>query len=221
MLHHATVILAPRRDFATAISALEGRGMKARSIDEGREGAWRLDRLPRGDRRPYETVESPLNSNPKPRRARPTPQRSIRPRIPLTDAKVVELYHGFDPPRYDTAREGAPITMGGANFGFGITMHAWTHMVFKTPPGAVALEGAIGLTDAASECGRALVTFEVWNDEDRRIFSSGRFGAGMSPRSFRIPLDEASAITLVITEAGNGSECDQAFWAEPYFTLTH
>lgn len=221
MLHDATVLLAPLRDFDAAIDGLRARGMTAQAIGDEPGGFWRLDRLSRGDRRPFRKVESPLDLNPKPRRARATPHPSTRPRIPLTEATVREVYHGFDPPRYDTARDAEPITMDGASYGFGISMHAWTHMVFSPPPGARALEGVIGLTDAVSGCDQARVTFEVWGEDDRRIFDSGPFHAGMAPKHFRVPLDHASTITLVVTEAGNGPECDQVFWAEPYFTLTH
>jgi hypothetical protein len=109
--------------------------------------------------------------------------------------------------------------MDGATYGFGIGMHAWTHMLFYPPHGAKALVGVIGLADAVSNCDHALVTFEVWGEDDRRIFDSGPFSAGMAPRHISVPLDDASTITLAVTEAGNGHECAQAFWAEPFFTI--
>ena len=111
--------------------------------------------------------------------------------------------------------------MGGASYAFGISMHSWTHMVFSTPPGAVALDGVIGLTGAVADCNQARATFEVWGEDHRRIFESVPFGPGMAPRHFRVLLGQASTITLVVTEAGNGPDCDQAFWAEPHFILTN
>jgi hypothetical protein len=98
-------------------------------------------------------------------------------------------------------------------------MHAWTHVLFYPPHGAKALVGVIGLAGTVSNCDHALVTFEVWGEDDRRIFDSGPFSVGMAPRHISVPLDDASTITLAVTEAGNGHECDQAFWAEPFFTI--
>jgi hypothetical protein len=193
--------------------------MSARPIGEERTGLWRLDRLPRGKTPDIETVKAPPDLNPKPRRARIATHQPTRQQLPLTEAKVREVYHGFDPPRYDTADNRQSITMAGTTYGFGIAMHAWSHMVFATPPGAVALEGVIGLADAVSDCDRARVTFEVWGDDDRRIFDSGPFTAGMTPRPISVPLEGGSTITLVVTEAGNGHECDEVFWAEPVFKL--
>jgi 4-amino-4-deoxy-L-arabinose transferase-like glycosyltransferase len=219
MLHDATLLLAPRQDFDAAISDLQARGMKARSIGDERTGMWRLDRLPRGAIPAVETSEPRLDSNPRPRRPRANPEQPVRRRLPLTEAKVRGVFHGFVPPRFHAAGDGEPITMDGATYGFGIGMHAWTHMLFYPPHGAKALVGVIGLADAVSNCDHALVTFEVWGEDDRRIFDSGPFSVGMAPRHISVPLDDASTITLAVTEAGNGHECDQAFWAEPFFTI--
>ena len=221
MLHDATVILAPREPFASAIRDLQVRGMRARSIGDERAGMWRLDQLPKGDLPTIENAGSPLDLNPRPRRSRATPHQSAPQRLPLTKAKVREFYHGSTPPQFETAPNGEPITMGGATYGFGIGMHAWTHVLFAVPPDAVALEGIIGFADAVSGCDQALVTFEVWGEDDRRIFDSGPFSAGMTPRHIRVPVNFATTITLVVTEAGNGHECDQVFWAEPFFTIAH
>jgi hypothetical protein len=218
MLHNATLILAPRRDFAATIGDLQARGMSARSIGDERTGMWRLDRLPRGDIRAYEKIEPMLDRNPRPRRLRTAPLRSEGQPIPLIEAAVRAVYHGSSPPQIEPAPDGQPIAMGGATYGFGIVMTSWTHMRFDVPPGAVALEAVVGIADAVSGCDRALVTFEVWGNDDRRIFDSGPFSAGISPRRIRVPLDGASTITLVVTEGGNGDECDQVLWAEPFFT---
>ena len=220
MLHDSTVLLAPRRDFDAAISDLRARGMKARSIGDDRTGLWRLDRLTKADFRAVGKTESPLDLNPRPRRSRIAPQRSVRKRVPLFEAEVRDVFHGSNPPRFETSHNGQPIAMSGATFDFGIGMHAWTHMAFLVPHGAVALEAIVGIPDAVSNCGDAIVTFEVWGNDNRRIFESGPFSAGMTPRQIRVLLEDASTITLVTTEAGHGHECDQVFWAEPYFTLT-
>jgi hypothetical protein len=219
VLHDATVILAPRGDFDAAISALDARGMKARTIGDDQPGLWRLDRLPRGDIPELEKIELPRDLNPRPRRLRTAPQGSDRRELPLIGAEVRAVYHGSSPPQIETAREGKQIVMGGATYGFGISMNAWTHMRFYVPASMVALEGVIGFSDTVSGCDRALVTFEVWDNDNRRIFDSGPFSAGMAPRHIRVPLRDTSTITLVVTEGGNGHECDQVLWAEPFFTI--
>ena len=217
MLHDATILLAPREDFDAAISDLLARGMRARSIGDERTGIWRLDRLLRGTVPTAEPIGLPLDLTPRPRRLRATPPRSDLQRLPLTEAKVRAVYCGFNPPHFATTRDGDPASMGGTSYGFAIRMDAWTHMIFGVPPGAVTLEGVIGFADTVSDCDRALVTFEVWGDDHRRIFDSGPFRAGMAPRHIRVPLENSSTITLVVTEAGNGHACDQVLWAEPAF----
>ncbi|MCW8983801.1 MAG: NPCBM/NEW2 domain-containing protein [Thermoanaerobaculales bacterium] len=219
MLHDATVVLSPLQDFDTAIDDLRARGMSARPIGEERTGLWRLDRLPRGKTPDIETVEAAPDLNPRPRRSRATPDRSNRQRLPLIEVRGCKVYSGFEPPRFATARNGEAVNMAGGAYRFGIGMQAWTHMLFTVPHQASALEATIGFSESVSGCDRALVTFEVWGNDDRRIFDSGPFTAGMAPRRISVPLDGASTITLVVTEAGNGHECDEVFWAEPVFKL--
>ena len=86
---------------------------------------------------------------------------------------------------------------------------------------AIALEAVIGFTDPVSGCDQALATFEVWGEDDLRLFDSGPFSKGMPPRRIRVPLEGATTITLVVTEAGDGPECDEVFLAEPTVTLAH
>jgi hypothetical protein len=219
MLHRATLILAPREPFDRAKRDLQARGMHARTIDHDGVDVWRMDRVPDGDFRASDNAHRAPALNPRPRRLRATPHQSAPQRLPLTEAEVRDVFHGSRPPQIDTARNGEQITLDGATYGFGIGMHAWTHAIFAVPPGAVALEAVIGLADAVSACDQALVAFEVWGEDDRRIFDSGPFSAGMAPRHIRVPLGKASNITLVVTEAGNGHECDRVLWAEPFFVI--
>jgi len=217
MLHDGTVLLAPREDFDAAISDLLARGMRARPIGDERTGIWRLDRLPRGTVPTAQPIGLPLDLNPRPRRLRTTSPRSDRRRLPLTEAKVRAVYCGFNPPQFATTRDGDPVSMGGTSYGFAIRMDAWTHMIFGVPPDAVTLKGVIGFADTVSNCDRALVSFEVWDEGNRRIFDSGPFRAGMAPRHISVPLEHSSTITLVVTGAGNGHACDEVLWAEPAF----
>ena len=219
MLHRATVILAPLDDFENAVRNLQARGVQARRIDRLGVELWRLDRLPDGDPPARATGVFSGGINPRPRRPRATAHQSTKRRLPLTEAEVREVYHGSKPPQFDIARNGESIVMGGEAYEFGIGMHAWTHMLFAVPDGVVMLEAVIGLSDTVSDCNQALVTFEVWGEDDRRIFDSGPFSAGMTPRPIRIPVNFATTITLVVTAAGNGHECDQVLWAEPFFTI--
>ena len=219
MLHRATVILAPLDDFENAVRNLQARGVQARRIDRLGVELWRLDRLPDGDPPARATGVFSGGINPRPRRPRATAHQSTKRRLPLTEAEVREVYHGSKPPQFDIARNGESIVMGGEAYEFGIGMHAWTHMLFAVPDGVVMLEAVIGLSDTVSDCNQALVTFEVWGEDDRRIFDSGPFSAGITPRPICIPVNFATTITLVVTEAGNGHECDQVLWAEPFFTL--
>jgi alpha-galactosidase len=139
--------------------------------------------------------------------------------IPLGFDQLRDVQYGFKAPRFDVAYDGKPITIGGTTYGTGIGMHAWTHMWFEVPQGAVALEATIGLSDAVTACDQALVTFEVWNDEGRRIYDSGPVHGGTLPQRIHVPLDATPTIELVLTEGGNRRDCDHGNWGDAIFTL--
>lgn len=216
MLDRAAIILAPREPFEKAARVLESRGARVRSIGDRKAGWWQMDRaydlefdVSDHSHRPTTTDE----------RESATPDRSLSARIPLTRSHVREANFGFKAPRFGTAFNGRPITMGGVTHSAGIGMHAWTHMHVAVPDGAIAFEATIGLSDAVSDCDRALVTFEVWDEDDKRIFRSRSFGQGTPPQRIRVPLNTTGVIELVLSEGGNGSDCDHGNWAEPIFVL--
>jgi hypothetical protein len=216
MLDRAAVILAPRGPFEKAVSVLEARGVQVLSFGDLTGGWWRIDRVSNRDIGVIDRPDWPRMMD---GHGPATLDRALQPRIPLTYAHLRDVKYGFKAPRFDFAYDGKPITMGGVTYGVGIGMHAWTRMQFVVPEGVVAFEGIIGLSDTASDCDRTAVTFEVWTDDDRRIFASGPFSEGTPPRRIRVPLDATATVELVLTEGGNGHDCDQGNWAAPFFIL--
>ena len=109
--------------------------------------------------------------------------------------------------------------MDDVRYEHGIGVHAWTRMTFAVPAGATALEAVIGLADDTRECEPAAVTFEVLDSAGQVLFDSGLVARGDAPQPLRVALDAVSAVTLVVTEGGNGRDCDHANWADAAFVL--
>ena len=42
---------------------------------------------------------------------------------------------------------------------------------------------------------------------------------GDAPFPVRVPVDDTRQVTLVVTEGGNGRDCDHANWADAGFTM--
>jgi hypothetical protein len=141
------------------------------------------------------------------------------PRQALSELTASKVDFGFAAPRINKSWSGAPISMRGIEYERGIGVHAWTRMTYAVPPNAVEFQAIVGLTDIAKDCPRASVRFEVRNEHDAVLYDSGVIDAYTPPKLASAPLAGATAITLIVTDAENGIDCDHANWAEPTFLL--
>jgi 4-amino-4-deoxy-L-arabinose transferase-like glycosyltransferase len=216
----ATILLAPADNFRQAAAALERRGVRV--IERGtrqfhllRFGGGgeiagssdqRLAALPT-------PVLKPSPAEPPPVQLRRGPQRL------LTELEPSAVTFGFQPPRVNRSWNGGPIRMGGVTYEYGLGTHAWCHMTYAVPAGATAFQAIIGLSDGIRWCEKAAVTFEVRDENDKPLYDSGLVDTTTPPQAIYVKLGDTRAITLVVTEGGNGPDCDHALWALPAFLL--
>lgn len=150
----------------------------------------------------------------------PTPiALSSGPRQVLTELTAQDVQFGFVAPRINKSWSGAPISMRGIEYERGIGVHAWTRMTYAVPAAAVELQAIIGLADDAKDCPRASVRFEVHDERDAVLYDSGIIDGFAPPKLAKAPLAGVTAVTLVVTDGGDGIDCDHANWAEPSFLL--
>lgn len=141
------------------------------------------------------------------------------PRRGLTELTAQDVKFGFAEPRIDKSWSGAPITMRGIEYAHGIGAHAWARLTYAVPPEAVELQAIVGLADDAKDCPKATVRFEIRDERDTLLYDSGVIDVFTPPKLASVPLANVKAVTLAITDAGDGIDCDHANWAEPSFLL--
>jgi hypothetical protein len=213
-LEHASLILAPRERLHTVAWALHRRGAHVVERGLSRGGFWRVDR--RGAPPPGDADGPP----PEVPSAIPFPttfDRPDAPQIPVDGADPLDLTFGFARPGIDTDWEGRPIVMGGATYDHGIGMHAWTRMTLEVPENASDFFAVIGLSDRVRGCEKARVVFELRGGDDRLLFESAPVGPETPPMTIEIPIAGEREITLILSDGGNGHDCDHGNWAAPAF----
>jgi NPCBM/NEW2 domain-containing protein len=215
----ATVLLAPADNFRKVAEVLERRGVRVmergtpefhflRFEGQGKPGAdgGRMTVFPT-------PLGQPSPAAPPPVQLRGGPQRL------LTELVPTAVSYGFQPPRVDRNWNGDPIRMGGVTYEHGLGTHAWCRMTYAVPAGAVGFQAIVGLSDGIRSCATAAVTFEVRDESDKVLYDSGLVDATTPPQGVYAKLGETREITLVVTEGGNGPDCDHALWAMPAFLL--
>ncbi len=213
----STLILAPAESFEAAAVALQRRGFRV------------AERGPAGAR--FLVVSRPLVSSDLPSSPSPGSQAPLATRIPavvrlqsgpqvlLGTLEPEKVEFGFAPPRINRSWSGDKLRTGGVEYKEGIGTHAWCRMTYPVPDTARAFQALVGLDDDVRGCSVALVSFELQDDQGRTLFDTGLIGPATPPKVIYVPLAGQRSVTLVVTEGGNGRDCDHADWVEPAFLL--
>jgi hypothetical protein len=217
MLDEATVLLAPAERFRGVAAALQRLGVRVAERGSSSFRVLRLDAGAQATGVPDEEVE-PLPTIVIPPTPTPVPLRG-GPQISLTDLEPVKTDFGFAPPRVNRAWNGPEISLGGVTYDRGIGTHAWTRMTYEVPANATEFQAVVGLADSRGDCPKASVTFEIWDQSGRRIYDSGLIDGASPPRALRVDVRGKRQITLVVTDAEDGIDCDHANWAVPVFLV--
>ncbi len=139
------------------------------------------------------------------------PARKAAPVAPSAGLTVL-ANHG---PVQLNARGGAPLRIGGVDYGHGLYCHAPSKVVVRLPGPGERLTARIGIDDHANG---GTVVFGVRVD-GVRAYRSGTVTCGKPAEAIDVPLSGASEFTLEAGDAGDGISCDQANWAEAVATL--
>lgn len=217
MVDGATVILAPAENYRAAMSAMQRRGVRVSEHQAANLRYFRLDAgaeatgLPDAELNPLPTIVIPPTPTPIPLRSGP--------QVSLSDLTATAIEFGFAAPQVDREFDNPPLVLGGVRYERGIGMHAWTKMTYPVPSKAIELQAIVGIADKVRDCGRAAVTFEVRDQANALLFDSGLVDGTTPPLPIHVDVHGKSAVTLAVTDAGNGIDCDHADWVVPSFVL--
>ncbi len=140
-------------------------------------------------------------------------------RIRLGDLQPLEQHASRVPMRTDTTWEELPIVLENRLYRSGLAMHAIGSATYAVPAGARSFSAVIGIPDSSLRCQNGSVAFELRDQSGRVLFRSGTVRTGDDPQQVLVPLAGVERLTLAVTDAGDGTDCDQAVWATPVFTL--
>ena len=98
-------------------------------------------------------------------------------------------------------------------------MHAVGSATYAVPVGATSFFAIIGIPDSSLRCPNGSVAFELRDQSGRVLYRSGTARTGDDPQRVLVPLVGVERLTLAVTDADDGTDCDQAVWATPAFIL--
>lgn len=217
LIDNATVLVGPAERFKKGVAELQKRGVRVSERQASRLRFYRLDSgaaatgVPDEELKPLPTIFIPPTPTAIPLRTGP--------QVSLSDLKPSEVQFEFAPPQIDREFDNPPLKLGGVVYPRGIGMHAWCRMTYAVPPRAAELQAIIGIADKMRECPRAAVTFEVRDETGALLYESGLVDGATPPVPIHVDVRGKRSITLVVTDAQNGIDCDHANWAMAAFML--
>jgi hypothetical protein len=175
-------------------------------IDRGRpRGTWRYE-VAAVDWQGRETARTPAGVF----------ERTAPPRAKAEDAWLDDLnptlheqdYGGLERRR---SVDQKPLAIDGKQFARGLGTHANSQVQFLLGNRYQRFEALVGVDDEKEGAGS--VVFQVVVD-GRKLFDSGVMRGKQPAKKVSVPLDGAEELLLIVTDAGDGINCDHADWAE-------
>jgi len=140
-------------------------------------------------------------------------------RQPVTDYTPLGQSFSYAAARFNRTWDDKPIGLGHFYYSRGIGMHANSRISYRVPEGACALCAVVGLPDSSSSCRIGSVIFEVRDETDRLLASTGVVRSGDPAVPIQADVRGAKEISLVVLDAGDGIDCDHGTWGDPVFLL--
>lgn len=125
---------------------------------------------------------------------------------------------GIDQCAHALHQNGPAIQIGKKEYKKGLGHHAPGEMIVQLSEEFAAFESDIGL-QALPACGGSVV-FKVFVDDVEK-FDSGVMKTDTPAKHVSIPVEGATELRLVVTDAGDGLTCDCADWADAKLIRSH
>ena len=144
------------------------------------------------------------------------PQTIARPASDTTDAvwlhtlNLSKMKQSTGTPLINRSIREQPLSVGGKHFAHGVSTHAKSSLWCNLGGNSERLLAFVGVDDAASG---GTVAFRVLAD-NREVFNSGVMKRGDPAKPVDLDLKGVSILGLLVDDAGDGIEGDQADWAE-------
>jgi hypothetical protein len=114
----------------------------------------------------------------------------------------------------DRSVEGQPLKIGSREFAHGLGTHANSEIVYDLESGYTNFTAWVGVDSEMKGYTNSTVIFQVFGD-GRKLFDSGVMRLNDPAKFVRVEVAGVEELRLVVTDAGDGNNCDHADWCDP------
>ena len=136
--------------------------------------------------------------------------------IRLDTLDLRQVAQGWGLPQKDRSVDKHPLSIGGRKFDHGFGTHADSKLTLDFDGGAGTFSAFVGVDDEVKEKGT--VRFSIVGDK-KTLWESGVMKGGDAAKEVKVALDGIKRLSLVVDDAGDGSDSDHADWADAVFMV--
>jgi alpha-galactosidase len=136
--------------------------------------------------------------------------------VQLDSLPLIQMTAGSGSPQVGRSNQGNPLTLDGKVYQHGVGTHAPSEFRISLHRQAKRFEAVVGLDDEKKGAGS--IRFEIRVD-GKRVLQTPILHGGDPSQPISVDLTGAKAMTLVVTDAGDGIDSDHADWADARFEL--
>ncbi|MFI5386426.1 MAG: NPCBM/NEW2 domain-containing protein [Fimbriimonadales bacterium] len=133
--------------------------------------------------------------------------------IPADDLMPREVRQGWGSLHIGQSVQGRPLQIGDRKFAHGLGTHADSSITFYVAGRVARLQSWIGIDAEMAKYPQASVVFQIFLD-GRKAFDSGVMGPSDPAKQVDLDVSKTVELRLVVTDAGDGVNCDHADWAD-------
>jgi hypothetical protein len=131
----------------------------------------------------------------------------------MSELTPVSARQDYGPLELDRSVQGQTLTIGEREFAHGLGTHANSRLVYDLGGRCIRFTAWVGVDAEMKGYTNSSVVFQVFGD-DRKLFDSGVMWLATPAKLAGIDVRGVKELALVVTDAGDGINCDHADWAD-------
>ena len=133
--------------------------------------------------------------------------------ISLSQVTPVSAQQDYGELQLDHSVQGQALTLGDREFACGLGTHANSRIVYDLGAHCSRFEAWVGVDAEMSGYTNSSVVFQVFGD-NQKLFDSGIMRLATPAKPVNLDVHGINELALVVTDAGDGINCDHADWAQ-------
>ncbi len=133
--------------------------------------------------------------------------------LPLSELEPVSARQDYGSLELDRSVQGQTLKIGEREFARGLGTHANSRLVYDLGGRCTRFESWVGVDAEMKGYTNSSVVFQVFGDS-RKLFDSGVMRLATPAKQVNVDVRGVKELALVVTDAGDGINCDHADWAD-------